>query len=187
MRVWCVCVLLLLLLQCENKKATQMVMKARQIPHLFFFPLARTYPFFSFTHIMLTALAWTFIACIIVFFLVIVFLLFFTRAPNQLSLSLVDSESNFEEWLQESEEQIATLSEDARLSYERAKGKESLTSREPLCACVRIHINIVLQCFNSDIHLIVYPPISPRLSLFLSKRKVFRPLSLNGNQMQTAL
>ncbi|CDH57054.1 spry-domain-containing protein [Lichtheimia corymbifera JMRC:FSU:9682] len=70
---------------------------------------------------MLTALAWTFIACIIVFFLVIVFLLFFTRAPNQLSLSLVDSESNFEEWLQESEEQIATLSEDARLSYERAK------------------------------------------------------------------
>lgn len=72
---------------------------------------------------MLTALAWTFIACIIVFFLIIVFLIFFTRSPNnQISLSLVDNESNFEEWLQESEEQIATLSEDARLSYERAKG-----------------------------------------------------------------
>lgn len=72
---------------------------------------------------MLTALAWTFIACIIVFFLIIVFLIFFTRSPNnQISLSLVDNQSNFEEWLQESEEQIATLSEDARLSYERAKG-----------------------------------------------------------------
>lgn len=123
----CVVCMCGLLLQCENKKATQMVMKGRQqISHLFFFPLARTYPFFSFTHIMLTALAWTFIACIIVFFLVIVFLLFFTRSPNQLSLSLVDSESNFEEWLQESEDQIATLSEDARLSYERAKGNGEL-------------------------------------------------------------
>ncbi|KAI9310951.1 microsomal signal peptidase 25 kDa subunit-domain-containing protein [Dichotomocladium elegans] len=70
---------------------------------------------------MSVTLAWIFIICIIVFSLVTIFLLFFTRSPIQLSLSVTDGEANFDEWLLESEDQLAGLSEDARLSYERAK------------------------------------------------------------------
>lgn len=72
---------------------------------------------------MLNTFAWIFIACIIVCLIVIVFLLFFTRSPIELPLSVSADDSDFEEWLVESEEQVASLPEDARLSYERAKGK----------------------------------------------------------------
>ncbi|KAL1936642.1 hypothetical protein VTP01DRAFT_776 [Rhizomucor pusillus] len=70
---------------------------------------------------MLSAYAWIFIAGVIVFFLIAVFLLLFTRSPIELPLSVSAGNSDFEEWLIESEEQVASLPEDARLSYERAK------------------------------------------------------------------
>ncbi|KAI8139036.1 concanavalin A-like lectin/glucanase domain-containing protein [Fennellomyces sp. T-0311] len=70
---------------------------------------------------MLSAYAWIFITGIIVFFIAIVILLFFTRSPIELPLSVSGGDSDFEEWPIESEEQVAALPEDARLSYERAK------------------------------------------------------------------
>ena len=71
---------------------------------------------------MLSAYAWIFITGIIVFFIIIVILLFFTRSPIELPSSVSGGDSDFEEWPIESEEQVARLPEDARLSYERAKG-----------------------------------------------------------------
>ncbi|KAF7722235.1 Rsp5p-dependent ubiquitination, sorting of cargo proteins at the multivesicular body [Apophysomyces ossiformis] len=69
---------------------------------------------------MLSIYTWVSIVGIILFFLIIVILLFFTRSPIELPLSLENS-SDFDEWIIESEDQVAHLSEDARLSYERAK------------------------------------------------------------------
>ncbi|KAG2227871.1 hypothetical protein INT45_002109 [Circinella minor] len=70
---------------------------------------------------MLSTYAWIFITGIIVFFIIVVILLFFTRSPIELPLSVSGGDSDFEEWPVESEEQVAQLPEDARLSYERAK------------------------------------------------------------------
>ncbi|CEG68909.1 Putative Endosome protein [Rhizopus microsporus] len=61
---------------------------------------------------------WIFITGIIVFFLIIIILLFFSRSPIELPLSF---NGDLEDIPSDSEEEIATLSEDARLSYERAK------------------------------------------------------------------
>ncbi|KAI9253496.1 concanavalin A-like lectin/glucanase domain-containing protein [Phascolomyces articulosus] len=70
---------------------------------------------------MLSTYAWIFITGIIVFFIISIILLFFTRSPIELPLSVSGGDSDFEEWPIESEEQVAQLPEDARLSYERAK------------------------------------------------------------------
>lgn len=64
---------------------------------------------------------WIFITGIIVFFLIIIILLFFSRSPIELPLSF---NGDLEDIPSDSEEEIATLSEDARLSYERAKSKQ---------------------------------------------------------------
>lgn len=77
---------------------------------------------------MLGTYGWIFVTGIIVFFLVIVFLLFFTRSPIELPLSFSGGDSDFDDWPVESEEQVASLPEDARLSYERAKGNQSFCS-----------------------------------------------------------
>ncbi|KAG0179733.1 Rsp5p-dependent ubiquitination, sorting of cargo proteins at the multivesicular body [Apophysomyces sp. BC1021] len=63
--------------------------------------------------------AWIFITGIIVFLIVIVILLFFTRSAIELPL---DAEGSvIDEYPADSEEMLAQLSEDARISYERAK------------------------------------------------------------------
>lgn len=64
---------------------------------------------------------WIFITGVIVFLIVIVILLFFSRSPIELPLSY---NGDLEEIPSDSEEEIANLSEDARLSYERAKSKK---------------------------------------------------------------
>ncbi|KAG0169674.1 Rsp5p-dependent ubiquitination, sorting of cargo proteins at the multivesicular body [Apophysomyces sp. BC1034] len=69
---------------------------------------------------MLSAYTWISIVGISLFFLIIVILLFFTRSPIQLPLSLENS-SDFDEWIVETEDLVSNLSEDSRLSYERAK------------------------------------------------------------------
>jgi hypothetical protein len=71
----------------------------------------------------MSAYTWIFATGIIVFFVVIVFLLFFTRSPIELSLSF---NGDFNDIPSDSEEDIVTLSEDARLSYERAKSKKEM-------------------------------------------------------------
>jgi hypothetical protein len=71
----------------------------------------------------MSAYTWIFATGIIVFFVVIVFLLFFTRSPIELSLSF---NGDFNDIPSDSEEDIVTLSEDARLSYERAKSKKEI-------------------------------------------------------------
>lgn len=70
---------------------------------------------------MLGTYGWIFLTGVIVFFLVIVLLLCFTRSPIALSENV--GNADFDEWLIEPEDEVATLPEDARLSYERAKGK----------------------------------------------------------------
>lgn len=67
---------------------------------------------------MQSAYTWIFTTGIVVFFVVIIILLFFTRSPIELPLSF---NGDLEDIPEDSEEEIATLSEDARLSYERAK------------------------------------------------------------------
>lgn len=69
---------------------------------------------------MQSAYNWIFTTGIIVFFVVIVVLLFFTRSPIELPLSF---NGDLEDIPSDSEEEINSLSEDARLSYERANGK----------------------------------------------------------------
>ncbi|KAG2238068.1 hypothetical protein INT48_002635 [Thamnidium elegans] len=67
---------------------------------------------------MQSTYTWIFTTGIIVFFVVIVVLLFFTRSPIELPLSF---NGDLEDIPSDSEEEINSLSEDARLSYERAK------------------------------------------------------------------
>ncbi|KAI9345934.1 concanavalin A-like lectin/glucanase domain-containing protein [Pilaira anomala] len=67
---------------------------------------------------MQQAYTWIFTTGIVVFFIVIVILLFFTRSPIELPLSF---NGDLEDIPSDSEEEVASLSEDARLSYERAK------------------------------------------------------------------
>ncbi|ORX60413.1 SPRY-domain-containing protein [Hesseltinella vesiculosa] len=69
---------------------------------------------------MLNAYAWIFIAGIILFFTLTVVLLFFTRSVIELPLHS-GADAEFNDWPVETEELIAGLPEDARLSYERAK------------------------------------------------------------------
>lgn len=59
---------------------------------------------------------------IIVFFIITIFLLCFTRSSIELPMSL-GAYSEYEDWPLDSEELIACLPEDGRLSYERAKSK----------------------------------------------------------------
>ena len=71
---------------------------------------------------MHSSYTWIFIVGVVVFLVVIVILLFFSRPPIELPLSY---NGDFEEVPSDSEEEVAHLSEDARLSYERAKSKEN--------------------------------------------------------------
>ncbi|KAL9539609.1 hypothetical protein PS6_011133 [Mucor atramentarius] len=61
-----------------------------------------------------------FIIGIIAFFIITVFLVCFTRSSIELPISL-GHYSEFDDWPLDSEESIACLPEDARLSYDRAK------------------------------------------------------------------
>lgn len=63
-----------------------------------------------------------FIIGIITFFIITVFLVCFTRSSIELPISL-GHYSEFDDWPLDSEESIACLPEDARLSYDRAKSK----------------------------------------------------------------
>lgn len=67
---------------------------------------------------MQSAYTWIFTTGIIVFFVVIIVLLFFTHSPIELPLSF---NGDLEDIPSDSEQDVASLSEDARLSYERAK------------------------------------------------------------------
>ncbi|KAI8096988.1 concanavalin A-like lectin/glucanase domain-containing protein [Halteromyces radiatus] len=69
---------------------------------------------------MLNVYAWIFIVGIIVFFSITIILLFFTRSAIELPLH-VGADAEFNDWPIETEELVAELPEDARLSYERAK------------------------------------------------------------------
>lgn len=62
-----------------------------------------------------------FIVGIVVFFIITIFLLCFTRSAIELPISL-GGYPEYEDWPLDSEDMIACLPEDARLSYERAKG-----------------------------------------------------------------
>jgi hypothetical protein len=67
--------------------------------------------------------AWIFIVGIVVFFLIIVVLLCFTRASgSQLFSSISANDPELGTEFVETPAMLETLSEDARLSYERAKG-----------------------------------------------------------------
>lgn len=76
---------------------------------------------------MQSAYTWIFTTGIIVFFVVIVVLLFFTRSPIELPLSF---NGDLEDIPSDSEANVSSLSEDARLSYERAKSKTSLKKQK---------------------------------------------------------
>lgn len=76
--------------------------------------------------IMLNAYAWIFITGIIIFFALSVFLLCFTRSPIELPLH-TGTDAEFNDWPVETDELVADLPEDARLSYERAKGRKLST------------------------------------------------------------
>lgn len=69
---------------------------------------------------MFTSFTTIFIIGIIVFFIITVFLVCFTRSSIELPISL-GHYSEFDDWPLDSEESIACLPEDARLSYDRAK------------------------------------------------------------------
>ncbi|KAI8052579.1 concanavalin A-like lectin/glucanase domain-containing protein [Gilbertella persicaria] len=69
---------------------------------------------------MLTLFAVILIIGMIVFFLIAVFLICFTRSSSESAISL-GSYIEYEDWPVDPDDSIATLSEDARLSYERAK------------------------------------------------------------------
>jgi hypothetical protein len=72
---------------------------------------------------MADSYAWIFIVGIIVFFLIIVVLLCFTRASgSQLFSSIATNDPELGTEFVETPAMLETLSEDARLSYERAKG-----------------------------------------------------------------
>lgn len=72
---------------------------------------------------MQSSYTWIFITGVIVFLIIIVILLFFSRSPIELPLSY---NGYLEEIPSDSEEEIAHLSEDARLSYERAKSRKHI-------------------------------------------------------------
>ena len=61
-----------------------------------------------------------FIICVIVFFIITLFLLCFTTSAIELPISL---RGEYDDWPLDSEDLVACLPQDARLSYERAKGK----------------------------------------------------------------
>lgn len=69
---------------------------------------------------MQSTYTWIFTTGVIVFFVVVILLLFFTRSPIELPLSF---NGDLEDIPSDTEQDIASLSEDARLSYERAKSK----------------------------------------------------------------
>ncbi|KAI9304729.1 concanavalin A-like lectin/glucanase domain-containing protein [Cunninghamella echinulata] len=69
---------------------------------------------------MLNTYAWVFIIGIILFFSLTIILLFFTRSAIELPIH-IGTDATFNDWPVETEELIAELPEDARLSYERAK------------------------------------------------------------------
>lgn len=91
----------------------------------FFYTYSNRHTPYTYAHTtfkaMLGTYGWIFLTGVIVFFLVIVLLLCFTRSPIALSENV--GNADFDEWLIEPEDEVATLPEDARLSYERAKGK----------------------------------------------------------------
>lgn len=60
---------------------------------------------------------------IVVFFVITIFLVCFTRSAIQLPTSLGDYSELLNEWPADSEDLVACLPEDARLSYERAKSE----------------------------------------------------------------
>jgi hypothetical protein len=70
-----------------------------------------------------SAYTWIFTTGIIVFFVVIIVLLFFTRSPIELPLSF---NGDLEDVPSDTEEEVNSLSEDARLSYESAKSKHNV-------------------------------------------------------------
>jgi hypothetical protein len=76
---------------------------------------------------MQSAYTWIFTTGIVVFFVVIIILLFFTRSPIELPLSF---NGDLEDIPSDTEEEISSLPEDARLSYERAKSKSFSLSTE---------------------------------------------------------
>jgi hypothetical protein len=67
--------------------------------------------------------AWIFTTGIVVFFLVVIFLLCFTKSAIELPLSF----NGDLDIPRDSEEAVFNLTEDARLSYERAKSIEENT------------------------------------------------------------
>ncbi|CAO3592930.1 unnamed protein product [Absidia cylindrospora] len=69
---------------------------------------------------MLNTYAWIFIVGIIVFSAITVFLLCFTRSAIQLPLHS-GADADFNDWPVDTDQLIADLPEDARLSYERSK------------------------------------------------------------------
>lgn len=77
---------------------------------------------FSLIHLMDSNYTWIFIVGIVVFFFVIIVLLCFTKATGErLFLGGADDPELVAE-IVETPALLASLSEDARLSYERAKG-----------------------------------------------------------------
>lgn len=86
-----------------------------------------------------------FIVGIVVFFIITVFLLCFTRSSIELPISL-GSYSEFDEWPLDSEDSIACLPEDARLSYDRAKSKYHLP-----VACVIKLIAITMRILYTSL------------------------------------
>ncbi|KAI8335094.1 concanavalin A-like lectin/glucanase domain-containing protein [Chlamydoabsidia padenii] len=69
---------------------------------------------------MLNTYAWFFIVAILLFFGITVFLVCFTQSGIALPLH-ADADTDFNDWPMETDEWVADLPEDARLSYERAK------------------------------------------------------------------
>lgn len=105
----------------DFEKATLFFWKQTAL-HVTYFCVFSLSLFFLFSRKrMQPSYTWIFITGIIVFFLIIIILLFFSRSPIELPLSF---NGDLEDIPSDSEEEIATLSEDARLSYERAKSKQ---------------------------------------------------------------
>lgn len=105
-----------------------------------------------------TVWSWIFLLAIIFFCSIGIALLCCTRQAISLPLD-EDFGAEFDEWPLEREEDLATLSEDALLSYARAKGKENGPQADLKLLNPQLTYYVFHKLGSSKIHLIACRPI----------------------------
>lgn len=135
------------------------------------------------TNVLDSNYTWIFLVGVFVFVFLVIILLCFTKTTGErLFLGGID-DPEIGGTIEETPALLASLSEDARLSYTRAKGEHYMK----LETINITNLVISLQYSNDDSHRIVYPLKSLYPSMCPFKRRVYLLMNSNGIWKQTPL